>query len=212
MISLWWGRGGGWSLSDRWAGLLNHMTYYYLIPDKQGGRASWYRMIFICCPSVSRMVKNSTALTRTLCVCVCVCVWSFSLQPTCIFPSSNLRHLKLWEEYFLRYDNSQAENQTYRRESTETKVKLNSHQSVRNGSVSGCVCVYAYVCMCVICFNHGVLQRTVSSNSDYLQDSWTTDHVIWTADEKIKECMFCHAKFSPFRRKVGWAWPQQSSW
>lgn len=54
----------------------------------------------------------------------------------------------------------------------------------------------------ILHFSQIMQQRTVSSNSDYLQESWTTDHVIWIADVKIKECMFCHSKFSPFRRKV----------
>jgi len=35
--------------------------------------------------------------------------------------------MKLWEEYFLRYDNSNSEAPTLRRESTETKAKNPQH-------------------------------------------------------------------------------------
>ena len=64
------------------------------------------------------------------------------------------------------------------------------------------MCVFIQYLFMILTFSPIMQQRTISSNSDYLQESWTTDHVIWIADDQIKECMFCHSKFNPFRRKV----------
>ena len=66
------------------------------------------------------------------------CNISFPYQPTCIFPTTNLRHLKLWEEYFLRHDSSLLGTQDFCRVS-ETRFRQNSHRPVSTHNNLCCI-------------------------------------------------------------------------
>ena len=58
-----------------------------------------------------------------------------------IIPTTNLRHLKLWEEYFLRHDSSSITSHGWRRGSLS--------KDSQNAPMVVSVYAYMYICMCV---------------------------------------------------------------
>ena len=78
------------------------------------------------------LTNQEYEMNRQVCMCVCTCAHRYlhmsvllvhsvmntppQPPPQPIFPTSNQRHLKLWEEYFLRHDSSSLTSHSWRRD------------------------------------------------------------------------------------------------